>query len=332
MMFFLSLQTVLAVDNGCIDFRETKCFENERWIPLRKFPKRPVASQFRDVRDQQVIVANNELYHAGGEYLQEKSCSDLFYRYNRLTNKWKALRPMITRRSGFPMVHLNDHIYAIGGNGPGPCRGPIGGNGPGPWPLDEVERYSLLTGEWETVAELPEALTSPSAVVYKDKILVYGMLQLSNNGPGLLLAYDPDTDTWTELLSEITSVMSLNDFSPVLVVEDNHCYRVMYVNDVARVNRLTLQLDNTTPLTGQLGSSHNPSDQAEMSIEPDAGPFCINKRVFVNLRGYVHRLDITVENMHSGDCDDTRGWEQINGVMGITAACVNFTFDKYRVV
>ena len=198
---------------------------------------------------------------------------------------------------------------------------------PGPRALDEVERYSLLAGEWETVADLPGIFTSPpSMVVYKDKILVYSMQQLNDNETeGLLLAYDPETDTWTQLLSEILSVIDLDDFSPVLVVEDDHCYRVMFVNDVAQVNRLTLQLDNTAPLTGQLCSSHNPTDQTEVPIDPAAGPFCINKRLFVNLRGYIHRLNCTLENMYSGDSDNA-GWEEFS--LDSSAAFVNFTFDK----
>ena len=295
----------------------TGYYESCRWITLGTFPEFPLG--FQDITDHQVIVADNELYLAGGEYdhmTRDDICYlDFFYHFNRLDNKWIQLSPMITKRSCFAMVHLNDHIYAIGGKGPVQ------------WPFDvllRVERYSLLTGEWEKVANLPVTLEYLSAIAYKDKILVYGVLR-DNESQECLFAYDPETDTWTQLLPDLVEDPHYAFIPPFLVVEDHDCYRVKYVNNVAQVNRLTLQLDNTAPLTGQLCSSHNPTDQTEVPIDPAAGPFCINKRLFVNLRGYIHRLNCTLENMYSGDSDNA-GWEEFS--LDSSAAFVNFTFDK----
>ena len=88
----------------------TECYENGRWVDLGKFAKLPL-----EITDQQLIVANNELYHAGGEFfdttIEQTSFLDCFYRYKRLKNEWIALSPMFTRRRRFAMVDLNDHIY-----------------------------------------------------------------------------------------------------------------------------------------------------------------------------------------------------------------------------
>ena len=318
--------------------RVTECYKNGRcnnWIQLEQFPAIPFG--VIEVTDHQLIVANNELYVAGGQHLDmrnqyldlvsdEKFYLDHFSRYSRPNNKWIPLNPMLTKRSRFAMVHLNNHIYAIGGN---EKRA---------WTLDvnewsSVERYSLLTEEWEKVANLPVNLKYPSAIAYQDKILVYGV-QRYNDSQGFLFVYDPETNTWIQLLAELVAVSigrrgrRIRNFHPVLVMEGNDCYRVKYVNDVAQVNRLTLQLDNIVTCTGQLCSSHNPADQTNISGDTHEGSFCINKRIFVNLRGYIHRLNCTLESVSSRD---TSGWEEINW-LDSSAACINFTFDKYSVL
>ena len=326
---------MIAVDPS---YDITECYENGRWVKLDKFPRIPSREK---VTDHQLTVANNELYIAGGVYLEnfmmvndmlDAFYVDDFYQYDRLDNQWSPLCPMMTERSCFAMVHMNDHIYAIGGKG---------------WLdrrqfkiLDEVECYSLQTGFWEVVANLPVSLSAPSAVVYKDNILVYGVLGMEDYDlrtvDASLLAYDPQGDTWTQLLTEVVqnpfreSSEKVKNYPLVLVVENNVCYRVKYVDNVAQVNRLTLQLDNTAPYTGQLCSPHNPSDQTTLAVSRDAGPFCINKRIFVNLRGYVHRLDINVDTQVNADgVAGGCGWERINCIDSCAAACATFTFDKY---
>ena len=322
---------MIAVD-PC--FSITQCFDNGRWVELCKFPNIPSQEVFAG---HHLTVANGRLYLAGGSHLDEESDEESdetvdlnhFYQYDRLHNKWIELSSMITRRGGFTMVHLNDHIYAIGGKR---LRQFI-----------KAERYDLLTGEWEAVANLPVALTAPSAVAYNGKILVYGVRRDRNDLRtvyGSLLAYDPESDTWTQLLTEIVEdpfPSSMYDqryikFAPVLVVENDECYRVKYVFNVAHVNRLILQLDNTAPYTGQLCSPHTPSDQSIVSRDRHVGTFCINKRLFLNLHGYIHRLEIILENVYSLPSDyDLSGWAGINEV-GLAPACVNFTFDKYRLL
>ena len=315
--------------------RETQCYENGKWAKLHKFPRVPFREAFHN---HQLVVADNELYLGGGSHevavmvdrpMEATLHLDHFYRYDRLRNEWMQLRSMLAKRSCCAMVHLKEHIYAIGGQGGLSCR----------W-QSNVERYSLVTGEWEVVPYLPAMLQSPSVVAYKDHLLVYGVLG-SGMGfvHGWLVAYDPQSTRWTVLLTELlqgpNSRHIVNDFWPVLVVDNRECYRVRYVNKVAQVNRLTLQLHDTDVSSGTLCSLHNPADQTKVCVYPDVGPFCINNRVFVNLPGYVHRLDATMEvEAYNGsspeeDCWDMITWQKINDS---DMTCVKFTFDKYFLV
>ncbi|MAI13135.1 MAG: hypothetical protein CMM15_03875 [Rhodospirillaceae bacterium] len=85
-------------------------------------------------------------------------------------------------RSVAASVFLRDHIYLIGG---------FDGN----QSISHVERFSVLTGEWEICSSLAQRRSSLSAIPYQGRILVFGGLQC-NHCFSIIESYDPDKNAW----------------------------------------------------------------------------------------------------------------------------------------
>ncbi|XP_072050407.1 kelch-like protein 26 isoform X3 [Amphiura filiformis] len=297
---FASRGTVTAVVVIDPSIPTVACHEQKGWRELDKFAKIPFEEPFSD---HQVIVVNGELYLAGGAYrmsimldtlmLATIHC-DHFYRYDRLRNVWSRLPSMRTKRSSFSMVHLNGCIYAIGGKGGLSNR-----------LQQNVERFKMEIREWEEVRSLPVALRMISSVVYQNVILVYGIRVINTMGigrQGSLFAFDPVRNTWISLASEFLPInRELEDgvdanpnLPPVLVVEKGKCYRIIYYGSkTPRVSHVTINLNGASATFSKL---HNPEDQEFVGRRNyKAGAFAINKRLFVNLNGYVHRLTMCLD-------------------------------------
>ena len=345
------------------------CHEKNGWVDLEEFPRVPFHEPFSN---HQMIVVDGALYLAGGSYrvpvvldsvMMATLHCDHFFRYDRYCNAWTRMPNMITKRSCFSMVHLDGYIYVIGGKGGLSSRH-----------QQNVERFNLQSGVWEEVPNLPVALRLFCAVAYKNVLLVYGIRVINTMGigrQGSLFAYDPARSTWTSLASEFLPInrelengLIINpQLPPALVIEEGECYRVIYYGSKsARVSQLTLNLGSSRNQSATFSPCVSPEDQELVGQHnTDAGAFTINKHIFVNLNGYIHRLDVMLDNnentstdkdgVDSDDEDEIKisgredkslgkwgllSWQGINNISFTdttnNVAAVEFTFDKYQVM
>ncbi|XP_072036698.1 uncharacterized protein [Amphiura filiformis] len=110
-----------------------------------------------------------------------------------MVNPWSRYPRMKDARRSFPMVHLDDYLYAIGGEDDGYKA------------MKEAERFSFKDKKWEKIADLPVPCYYACATVYKGKILVYGSQPIRDpDTPAQhnLQMYDPATNQWENLLTE----------------------------------------------------------------------------------------------------------------------------------
>ncbi|XP_072050406.1 kelch-like protein 26 isoform X2 [Amphiura filiformis] len=309
-----TVTTVLAIQPNS---QTVKCHigPTRGWQKLGNFAKLPFEET---VSDQQLIVVNGELYLAGGvHHIQSSFRSSIqhlygrrfnhFFHYDRSLNVWTQLPSMLTRRSRFSMVHLAGYIYAIGGKEDRDDRF-----------QQKVERYELETQEWEEVPSLPVALRTTSSVVYQNIILVYGISVTHTMGigrQGSLFAFDPVRNTWISLTSEFVPInrelengMWANPrLHPALVIEKGECYRILYYGSATpTVSHVTINLDDNPSAT--FSELHNPEDQFIMGLYNfQAGAFAINKRMFVNINGYIHSLAACPDEVEPNDEETSNG-------------------------
>ncbi|KAM3609312.1 uncharacterized protein V6R79_012896 [Siganus canaliculatus] len=176
----------------------------EDWYPLTELPFRADKWCFT------TAVLHNYLYVIGG-YRQHVKRGWEFkmasYRYNPFTDTWAATAPLIKHRRHFSAVACEGSIYAVGG-----------------WYLDSlvtpdsstslytaVECYDPWEDTWRFVSSLP--LTDfqftvslshdvPLATSLGHCLYVFGSIQ--RTGEKLLLQYDTQQDSWSELLPTLT--------------------------------------------------------------------------------------------------------------------------------
>ena len=106
-----------------------------------------------------------------------------------------------------PPVAKARHLYAIGGLGEKAVR------------LDRVERYDLVSGEWETLASMGEKRVFSGAAVVRDRVCVAGGYD-GSTGLSSCTMYDATANTWCTL-----PAMNKGRFDHGLVsVDDDHLY------------------------------------------------------------------------------------------------------------
>ena len=93
---------------------------------------------------------------------------------------------------------MGNYIYILGGHHPDSTT-----SGPKTDPgFDFCERLDLKQGVWEQIAALPTPRFALSAITMNDKVLAMGGVAFTPEGFNnftVAEAYDPATDTWTEL-------------------------------------------------------------------------------------------------------------------------------------
>lgn len=97
---------------------------------------------------------------------------------------WEKRRSMQEERSWIGMASVSGKIYAIGG-----MTGPQGQR------LNSVERYDPKTNEWQYVAPMPTARSSPGAVAVRDQIYVMGGFPATGTTT-VVEAFDPQKNAW----------------------------------------------------------------------------------------------------------------------------------------
>ena len=148
-----------------------------------------------------VGVVAGKIYAIGGYVLpqdrkpEEPGRVDLVKVYDPATNTWARRAKMPTKRDGFGVGVVNNHIYAIGG-----CGWPQVGPG-GPF-LKVIEEYDPKINRWERKNEMPDLRLSFSTVVLDDVIYLIGGFIWQDRVPQYLSTvdtYNPETEEWSDI-------------------------------------------------------------------------------------------------------------------------------------
>lgn len=98
---------------------------------------------------------------------------------------WMERAQMPTRRAGLALAAWDDHLYAIGGEGPDGVTG-------------AVEVYSPVDDTWEHAAEKPTPVAYVGATVLDGRVYVPGGCDRNGNATAGLEIYDPRQGEWSE--------------------------------------------------------------------------------------------------------------------------------------
>jgi N-acetylneuraminic acid mutarotase len=148
-----------------------------------------------------VGVVAGKIYAIGGYVLpqdrkpEEPGRVDLVKVYDPATNTWARRAKMPTKRDGFGVGVVNNHIYAIGGRG-WPQVGPGG-----PF-LKVIEEYDPKINRWRQKHEIPDLRLSFSTVVLDDVIYLIGGFIWQDRIPQYLSTvdtYNPATEEWRDI-------------------------------------------------------------------------------------------------------------------------------------
>lgn len=120
---------------------------------------------------------------------------DLVEAYDPATDTWVKRADMPTKRDGFGIGIVNNHIYAIGGGG----WPQVGAGGPF---LTVIEAYDPKINRWERKNEMPALKLAFSTVVLEDVIHLIGGFTWQNRVPQYLATvdiYNPETEEWSDI-------------------------------------------------------------------------------------------------------------------------------------
>jgi len=130
--------------------------------------------------------ANGKVWLLGG-----RLGSTLVESFSPAQGVWLAHQPMPVGTS-FPAVTVNSNeseIYVIGGT---TADTPDGGT-----THATVQRYSIATDSWTTLADLPEPRAAASAIFYNNYVWVLGGESASTPAQASIFVYAPNEDSWS---------------------------------------------------------------------------------------------------------------------------------------
>ncbi|XP_072036033.1 uncharacterized protein [Amphiura filiformis] len=289
-------QTLIHIGGKNMANQSIKYWKDTDWdasISIQKVP--------RKIRNHSVEVIDGYIYIAGGYGPNVKSrrcykgvgtCLNRFDFYDMEQQVWQSLAPMTTARANFALVHLKHFVYAIGGE-----RQDIA--------LSDVECYSLVDRSWQCNPPLPIPIYSPSAVVYKGKILVYGRKGSLQNNYTLQIFTPEETGSkigghWSIALdAQQHAPRSPNTPKYVLTVQNNKVYRVIYNNRLGRVAELECDFD-CKPSRVHIGATEDQTRLRASIVKASLLPkhagrniFSINKELYANVLGCIYKMGVT---------------------------------------
>lgn len=110
--------------------------------------------------------------------------------YDSERNTWRLLAPMLVGRRGHAVVVIGSYLYVVGGVTE--SDGSTGSfNPPRSYTTVTVERYNIRTNTWKVVGALAEAVWGASAVVFRDKIHVFGGFHGKDKPTTIVQIFDP---------------------------------------------------------------------------------------------------------------------------------------------
>ena len=193
-----------------------------------------------------VAVLDNFMYVCGGMGKPAHARATC-QRFDPRTGTWTRIARMNTRRQSFPLVALNQKLYAFGGGSPldltldhPPC--------------DKCEVYSIDQNEWTSIAPLPQARKSAAACLHEGKIYVSGG-RTTNETMMTFWCYDPVSDSWEE-----KSPMLLQHAGHVMMSALGNIYVIDRSNrSVECYNLSTDDWTKIVPPTGNLAGVARPA-------------------------------------------------------------------------
>ena len=210
-----------------------------------------------------------------------------FFKFDNSTYKWIELPSLKTARDGFSLIHHKGYLYAIGGTQQRKL-------------LDTVERFNLATQTWDGVYQLSEGTSFTSAVIFDDKIFIYGRTDEYDESVGVyvLIVFDPATKQSKTVLIEGQETWMGYTSDCVLVVHDGVLYRVCYKDKypdpdcgssrmffVPQVNRIESKALRNGGLRAWVGE-----EVAQNALPLDeANTFQIDGQIYINVARYTHR-------------------------------------------
>ncbi|MEO8512146.1 MAG: T9SS type A sorting domain-containing protein [Ignavibacteria bacterium] len=130
------------------------------------------------------VVLGDTIYVAGGS--STGTPSSIFYKYSISGNTWSTGTGTPVAKTGGDLVASGNKLYYIGGGNTAIALG-----------TPETFVYSVLTGLWSTVADIPTPVTGNVAECYHDS-LIYCMLGGWNTYETLIQVYNTNTNTWAQ--------------------------------------------------------------------------------------------------------------------------------------
>jgi N-acetylneuraminic acid mutarotase len=132
--------------------------------------------------------------------------------YNPVTDTWKALAPMPSRRGAGAAAVVNGKIYVIGGVEPAP--GPkeeVIRLGLNTWPSHAVgtnEEYDIATNTWRERSPMPTARNHLAVAAVGGKIYAIGgrvgsAFVLSSSPTDIVEEYNPATNMWGNVMARM---------------------------------------------------------------------------------------------------------------------------------
>ena len=252
-----------------------------------------------------------------------------FFKYNSETYIWERLPSMSKPHDAetVKLVSLDGCIYVIGGvyydlND------------------DDVERFDIEKGEWETLAHLPERFNMTSAISYQGRILVYGILRQENY---MMLEYRQDTDTWEIVLLDPLQNPNHDRYDPsvpLVFVHHGLVYRVVYektpksrmlwwARDDRIMNQHKPSVVHNLRIDGP-GTEVSIGDRIDQNLIPLnlCGALRIQDEVLVNARGFIVQTNLKIGKDQKADVD-LSSWGSIE-VGHHDSNVTYFTFDKKK--
>ena len=202
---------------------------------------------------------------------------------------WSPLPKMTTPFTGCTVAYLNRYLYTVGGYSTA-VREPEFVYG------CEVRRFNLDTKVWEDLPPIPSSpeTTSVAPVVapFMGKLFVYAAGKRGADKRSLFV-FDPVHKTW-KYHSKLNVSWLLYD-DPRFVIEDGKLFRVLFEKS------LSVEPENCIPNVAEfvLNKSatsiklSNQQDQSSRVYVEGHDTFVIGESLFVNLKGYMHKLQIS---------------------------------------
>ena len=133
-----------------------------------------------------IAVVENKIYTMGGDsgnWTVGETPTNVNEVYDPLTDTWKTLTPMPTKRLGLSASVVDRKIYCIGGRRGEPTYADV----------SATEVYDPSTDTWTTMEPIPTPVSYHASAVLKNRIYVIGgAVEVTLNQ-----IYDTETDTWS---------------------------------------------------------------------------------------------------------------------------------------